>query len=286
MLHKCLSLVLEPIRSKMLCGLLATTRDGTALKVHMVLGTYITDVPEGKDVCCVKHGNRTPMPCAGCKVAAGRLVESLAGQVQWRDSNGMERIRQESLSLLRDGCSVLRQRGQEELAKFSLSPVAPFYRDWPFAGGREHRLLAASRYCGFESMHSLASGTLKTLLVAIGARLSNAPLVSATMTTRRGTSRPLSSIKTTALRHLNALLSSTQRESTMPGLRIDFSSSARGSGRDGLFTSTGIIGMVEAKDMKSVLTMLPFMGALLDRMCGEAECAHLPSFSRCTRTLL
>jgi hypothetical protein len=42
-----------------------------------------------------------------------------------------------------------------------------------------------------------------------------------------------------------------------------------------LFTSTGIIGMVEEKDMKSVLTMLPFMGALLDRMCGEAEYAPL-----------
>jgi hypothetical protein len=113
LLHKLLSLALEPIRSKILYGLLVTTRDGTALKVHMVLGTYITDVPEGKDVSCIKHGNRTPMPCAGCKVAAGRLAESLAGQVQWRDSNGMERIRQESLSLLRDGRSVLRQRGQE-----------------------------------------------------------------------------------------------------------------------------------------------------------------------------
>jgi hypothetical protein len=27
--------------------------------------------------------------------------------------------------------------------------------------------------------------------------------------------------------------------------------------------------------MKSVLTILPFMGALLDRMCGEAEYAPL-----------
>jgi Plavaka transposase len=158
MLHKCLSLALEPIRSKMLCGLLATTRGGTALKVDMILGTYITDVPEGKDVSCIKHGNRTPKPCAGCDVAAGWLAESVAGQVQWRDSNGLERIRQDSLSLLRDGSSVLRQLGQEELAKFSLSTVAPFYRNWPFAGGREHRLLAASRYYGFESMDSLASG--------------------------------------------------------------------------------------------------------------------------------
>jgi Plavaka transposase len=222
MLHKCLSLALEPICSKMLCRLLATTRDGTSPKVHIVLGTYITDVPEGKDVSCIKHGNTTPMPCGGCEAAAGWLAESVAGQVQWRHSNGMERIRQESLCLLRDGSSVLQQRGQEELTKISLSTVAAFYRDWPFAGDREHRLLAASRYYGFESMHSLASGTLKTLLVAIGARLSNARLVSATMTTSRFTSRPLSSINTTALRHLNALLSSPQRENTMPGLRIDF----------------------------------------------------------------
>jgi hypothetical protein len=71
----------------------------------------------------------------------------------------------------------------------------------------------------------------------------------------------------------------------MPGHRIDFSSSARDSGRGGLFTSTGIIGMVEAKDMKSALTMLPFMGALLDRTCREAEYALLTRFSRCTRTL-
>jgi hypothetical protein len=73
----------------------------------------ITDVPEGKDVSCIKHGNRTAMPCAGCDAAAGRLAESVAGQVQWRDSKGVERIRQESLSLLRDGSSVLRQRGEK-----------------------------------------------------------------------------------------------------------------------------------------------------------------------------
>jgi hypothetical protein len=58
------------------------------------------------------------MPCAGCDAAAGRLAESVAGQVQWRDSKGVERIRQESLSLLRDGSSVLRQRGEKELTTF------------------------------------------------------------------------------------------------------------------------------------------------------------------------
>jgi hypothetical protein len=41
MLHKYLSIALEPIRSKMLCGQLATKSDGIGLKVHMVLGIYI-----------------------------------------------------------------------------------------------------------------------------------------------------------------------------------------------------------------------------------------------------
>jgi hypothetical protein len=108
--------------------------------------TYITDVPEGKDICCTKHGNKTKMPCAGCEVLAEQQTASYAGNVPWRDTALVERIRAESVQKIRDARDLGRQHGAAELKadgeagldSVSLSAVVPFYSNWPFVDGTVH----------------------------------------------------------------------------------------------------------------------------------------------------
>jgi hypothetical protein len=55
----------------------------------------------------------------------------------------------------------------------------------------------------------------------------------------------------------------------MPGARINFSTAKSSENLDGLWTKNCLVGMLQAKDVRSVTTVLPFVAALVDRMCGE-----------------
>jgi hypothetical protein len=55
----------------------------------------------------------------------------------------------------------------------------------------------------------------------------------------------------------------------MPGARINFSTAKSSENLGGLWTKNGLASMLQAKDMRSVTTVLPFVAALVDRMCGE-----------------
>jgi hypothetical protein len=71
----------------------------------------------------------------------------------------------------------------------------------------------------------------------------------------------------------NNLLTLTQSTRLMPGARINFSTAKSSEKLDSLWTKTGLVGMLQAKDMRSVTTVLPFVAALVDRMCGEEAVA-------------
>lgn len=60
------------------------------------------------------------------------------------------------------------------------------------------------------------------------------------------------------MERLNIFLSETHHFSPMPGARFDYSANG------GLLNLDGKIGMLEAKDMMSVLTVFPFAGMIID----------------------
>lgn len=55
----------------------------------------------------------------------------------------------------------------------------------------------------------------------------------------------------------------------MRNLRIDFSNRSKGWKYNGFFTESGIVGMLEAKEMKLVDMIFPIVAGFIDRMCGE-----------------
>lgn len=118
-------------------------------------------------------------------------------------------------------------------------------------------------------MHNLVLGVEKMLLECSVLRLGDDNIFSSEMTTRAGAPRSLLSIRSIVLESLNMFLKHTQSTSPMPGLHVDFSASGS------LFNKNGVIGMMEATDLLSILSVLPFLGANIDRMCGEAAYASV-----------
>ena len=61
----------------------------------------------------------------------------------------------------------------------------------------------------------------------------------------------------------------------MPGTRIDFSKKDCSSQLNGIYTSTGLRGMLEGKDYKNLDTVFPFVFAYVDTWLGQESTAPL-----------
>lgn len=225
MLHRCLGMNFDPLSSRSLLGILA--KYGT-LDMHPALALYTTDVPEGKDVSCTSSSTKTAMPCTGCVVERGRLVENSATPLVWRRFSDVEKKRAEAVDLMkranamggRKGAGPLRYEGKAILLSNSLSIVTPFYAKWHFVGGSLHHLLDAHRLFGFERLHNLPNGVERNLLDASMNALGKADFYSCAVLTAKGEPRLASSLRSSILEKCNAFLTETHHFSPMPDNRL------------------------------------------------------------------
>jgi Plavaka transposase len=281
LLHLCLQEATEPLRRVMLPGLVFRDTDGRLRKMHLCLVNWDTDVPEGKDIASCLHGNITARPCTGCLAEAKEQSLCVAGSVNWRSFEGMQNARDQSAKMHRNADTLrgsiavrqIRNEAMELLGSLSLASVPPFIRRWPFVDGNVHLLLDFHRCFGFERMHNLHLGVGRTICSVISERLAEGDSVSTQLVASRGEPRKFASIRVAVLSATNNLLALTQSTSPMPGARMDFSTAKSSEKLDSLWTKTGLVGMLQAKDMRSVTTVLPFIAALVDRMCGEEAVA-------------
>lgn len=88
-----------------------------------------------------------------------------------------------------------------------------------------------------------------------------------------GNGRPFSVIRRSVLRQNNFLLK--KRESSSPGygLKTDFSKGESGSRLFGLYTKTGLLGMLETKNFDSPDMVSPLIKAIADRSGGNVKSA-------------
>lgn len=77
------------------------------------------------------------------------------------------------------------------------------------------------------------------------------------------------SSRTEILLACNETVKQTKSELYVPGLVVDYSSSDSTTSLNGLFTSEGVFGMLEAKNYKHVDYGFLFFDALVDRIRGE-----------------
>jgi len=152
--------------------------------------------------------------------------------------------------------------------------IRPFYDDWPYVDGRLHQYLDFFRSLGYERMHNIHLGVTQMLCDMFQEQLQTAERRTPEILNSSGEHRTLRAIRQAILVACNDSLSWCDRESPYPGFRVDFAKGKSTDRLNGLFTRTGITGMLEARHMHHILQAMPFLAALRDRMCGEkASCA-------------
>ena len=115
-------------------------------------------------------------------------------------------------------------------------------------------------------MHNFDLGMSKELKNCLFKRLGSENL---TVKDGERKGRAFKSMRTPILRAVNEMLKEIQVQSYVTGVHVDFSCTSCSSSLNGLFTSDGLCGMMEAKNMRSVDYGFPFICVFIDRIFAE-----------------
>jgi hypothetical protein len=135
------------------------------------------------------------------------------------------------------------------------------------------RALALPKLLRFETLHNFFLGLSRSLKVSASEMLKDPSLLTTGLLNAKGSARKLKSARVDILKKCNAFFRRVNTDSPCAGLNFDFSKAGTNEFPSGLFTSNGIAAMHEAKDLAGVDQGMPFVFALLDRLCGTTAAA-------------
>lgn len=273
-LHEGMRKLLEPLNLCAEKGIECNDADGTPRTCHVALGAYCSDIPEAKDMTGVLHGSSTASTCFRClapttnmKYITNARKRTLDGTLKLISES--EQLREEA----RTSNTSTRKRKREEaeslLKESSLAGIAPALTAFPFLGlCSDLELFALYLY---EPLHNLHLGISKLIKLACAGRLTDKELRTSAMAKNRSKTRSFVSARAAILSAANEILRQLEKEFPARGLRVAFGSAEKGRRYNGFFKSDGIVGMLEAKDFQALDMVFPFIGAYIDRCCGEVE---------------
>ena len=262
-LHKALSYILQEIKDVAYKGFSCNDIEYKKRRCHPCVALYTCDLPEGKDMTSIKNGNSSKRNCHRC-LAETSDFNSFTSASRRMGSETKYLI--EQYFKVRETESL--QNAKLVLNDVSLSPQIPWLLGFPFVGA--HESLDLHSLFGYEVLHNLHLGVSKDLKRCLSERLRSTAHFTSSVPTKAGNIRhtTFKAVRNQVLAGVNAMLSHMERTSPSQNLRIDFS-----VGKDyssGLFGEDGkLIGMLEAKDYKSVDMISPFIGMFVDRCCGK-----------------
>ncbi|MEM9680054.1 MAG: hypothetical protein AAF901_06990 [Bacteroidota bacterium] len=245
-------------------GISAKTVDSVHLRAHFLLGEHCGDIPECKDMLGIKYSHVTAKPCFRCCVPSGQLK-----LYQQNDHRSLEMTEQ----IFREYESKKERHGRTVAIKVmddeSMVPVRPALSDFPFVGITP--VLDIYNIYSVEPMHLFHLGISKMLKICATDRLKSLALETYNMTKNRGYSIPFQSIRTVVIKQLNYFIEEVCNNADTMRIEGNFRRDDGKSGLNGLFKDEGLVGMIEAKAMKNIDKVSPFLGAIIDRCCNEEE---------------
>ena len=269
LLHLAMDIVLTDICNLGYCGFSCKDSEGRRRRCHPCVVSYCCDLPESKDMSSVKNGNSSERNCHRCLAQTNHFNVLTASN--HRTGNETERIIREARNLRREG---KKDCAEKLMDKYSLVDQLPSLLKLPFL--RIHPCLDMHLLFTFEPLHCFHLGISKELKKCMADRLRSESLTTSNIPNRSGIykERTFRNSRMTILNGVNRMLSHVQRSSPAKGFRVDFSASCKGESGNGLYGDDGkLIGMLEAKDYKSVDMIFPFIGMFSDRCCGESSIA-------------
>lgn len=276
LLQKAMEEILSPLNSASQSGFPCRNRVGMALQCHPIIAEIAADCPEQKDLACLMHGCQTRRPCCRCEcekenLSDGNLYNPRSGSETIERRKTADQIgKQLAFAITQKDqgrAKMLRDRKLRILRNMSISACRSYFESTSLLlNNTEHDVY---KVFGFEPLHVFDLGISKELKKCLFRRLGSEKLV---MKGSERNGRTYKTCRTAILRACNEMLKRNQVQGQVPGIVVDFSSNDSSNALNGLFTSDGICGMLEAKNYRHVDYVFPFLASFVDRICGEKEC--------------
>lgn len=266
LLQRVLKDVFQPLINAAVTGFPCSTSDNSALHCHFVLANYCCDLPEAKDILGLKYNFRSKYGCHRCYAKNSEMPDPV--NAPQRTMPIVRECRDASQSILSSSVHRKRKKALECLENHSLSEYSSFLEEFPFSN--IHPLLDIHNIFSYEILHNIFLGVSKLLKEMLSKRLTDEVLMTS-LFNKKKEQKSFLEARPVLINGINHLLACIASENPTTGLHIDFSTPGKGYSYNGLFKKDGIIGMLEARDHKSVDQVMPFIAMFLDRWCGELK---------------
>ena len=258
-LHKSIEYFFLGIIDAALPGISVVTEDKKKIRFHLVLASYVADIPESEDLVGVKRRVRTKKPCHRCLIPVERLSYCTREQ---------PRSIKNTYNILNRG-----EESRHELEDLSMHSLPPVLSKFPHAG--IHPCVDSYSIFRFEPLHNFSLGVSKLIKECASDLLRDEKRFTSNITKKDGTARSFSQVRKKILHTVNRFLQEVEQTSKGHGIHVDYSKGVVGPRLNGFFTENGIIGMLEGKDYEAMDIVSPFLGAILDMCCGEQDNAPI-----------
>ena len=263
-LHETVEFCLEEVSKLAEVGVVCETRDKCRVRMHFLLASYVSDIPEAEDLLGLKRGNQTPSPCYQCLVRKESMAES-----SFAKSRSLMHTRR---LIERLGTSENRET-LEELATLSMHPILPVFADFPFVG--IHESVDIYSIFDYDPMHVLSLGISRLLKECLWELLDDSNRKTSALRTSNGSKKTYKAAKRFVLQSMNHFLLETIESSPGFQMRVNLNKE-KGIGRlNGLFLENGLAGLLQASDFDRIDKVSPFLGAMADSFCGNSRKAEI-----------
>lgn len=263
----CISAILCPLEEQALHGMTIDSVH-TRRRWFPVLVSVCADLPESKDLSALRGGTSTNKPCTRCNITKVQLGSGNVAEA--RSDAQVFNVRERVRDLLEKANSC---RAQGEKAMFfslrdesrailQMESLQPWESVLPYKLMLERNVRSTYQIFTFEPLHNMSLGISKLLKSNIYAILGEPDLL--TRFLRSSWPIPRASV----LRGANMFLRNIHKQWTAPGISFHYCGSGTGSRLDGIFTETGLRGMLEGKEYDLLDEVFPFIAAYMDRVCG------------------
>lgn len=276
-IHEVIETIMKPMADVAYRGIVCHTKDDHCLRLHFALCSYCADIPEQKDLLCVKHSNRTPKPCPRCHVGREDLARAFDTDRRTLKETRMilnkvleyNTMSQQMWDRVPAHARRLKDSARDLLKDNSIEPELPVLSDFPFVGCSTK--LDIYSIFGTEPMHVFHLGISKMLKQCACDMLKSEDRTTDRMKVTRAGSRcfkPFSTIRNTVIRQMNGFIEDSWVYCDEGPSGYGIRNAEGRKGMNGYFNEEGLAGMLEAKDLKNLDNVSPFLGALIDRICG------------------
>lgn len=272
--HEALQTIFHPLIISSEKGITGVDSQGISRTCHLAIGAYCADIPEAKDMTGVLHGSSTASPCFRCLAPTSEM--NAVTNAEMRNLGKTMELISESQKLLEESKSAtpsvrkkMKENSENLLKGASLAGIAPALSSFPFVGLCPE--LDVFWLHLYETLHNLHLGVSKLIKQACADRLTDHELQSNALSASNGRMKTFASIRARILGGANEILRQLEKEFPARGFRTSFGSESKGGRYNGFFKNNGVVGMLEAKDYQALDMVFPFIGAYIDRCCGEIE---------------